>query len=359
VTRRTTGRVVAAGLLLLLTACAAVDGERARDGIEYRPADDVERLGSAPLDSDDIGLVSDFELVADTLFLLDRIGRVLVAHRRDTAWHVVHSFGRRGGGPGEFTMPTGISVDSASILVIDGTRLQSFTHDGTVLDTRLLDLPCPMLLSGVHRAAAGLFVYGNCMRGSFVTDTLKAVLAWSRDTTWQLVTDDLRVTRDGSAGNIFTASSAFTPGPNGSHLFGSGADNCVWRITETAAAPLTERVCPAALDLYSTDPPPEVEARLRAGQVGGVRMEWPRTLPAYVERVAAGDGIVLVRPYGPDSVVVQRGAPSRDDIAVAPLDGLVGCKAAGCVWVLEDVAAVRLIVLDSAALARRVNALLQ
>lgn len=327
--------------------CGAADGS-VWPGVEYRPSADVARLASVPLEGDDIGLIRDFELSGDTLYLLDGAGHVVVAERRGGGWTVAGSFGRAGGGPGEFLTATGISASGAAIAVIDNTRLQFFTRGGEHTHFRSLDLPCAMLRARVAHGRTGLFVHGSCSRGSFVTDTMKAVLAWSADTAaWAIVAEDVRYTRDGTVGNLFTAASELTPGADGVHLFGSGATNCVWTVSDSTLPPAAVQRCPAARDAYRADPPAGVRERLRSGAVGGARLDWPETLPVFVERIHTGRAILLIRPFSADSVVLQESAPSGRDLAVAPLDGLVGCKAAGCLWVLGDSLPTRLIVLDA------------
>jgi hypothetical protein len=56
--------------------------------------------------------------------------------------------------------------------------------------------------------------------------------------------------------------------------------------------------------------------------------------------------MVLFRPFTADSLVLQLASPSALDIAVAPHDGLLGCKAGGCVWLMDETATPRMIVLD-------------
>jgi hypothetical protein len=327
--------------------CGAADGS-VRSGVEYRPAADAARLVPEPLEGDDIGLIRDFDLSGDTLYLLDGAGHVVVAERRGAGWAVAGSFGRSGGGPGEFLTATGISASSAAIAVIDNTRLQFFSRGGEHTHFHSLDLPCVMMRARVAQGLTGLFVHGGCSRGSFVTDTMKAVLAWSADTAeWSIIAEDVRYTRDGTVGNLFTAASALTPGAAGVHLFGSGATNCVWTVSDSTFPPTAVQRCPAARGVYRSDAPPGVRERLRSGAVGGARLDWPETLPIFVERIHTKRAILLIRPFSADSVVLQEAAPSGRDVAVAPLDGLVGCKAAGCLWVLVDSLPARLIVLDS------------
>lgn len=155
-------------------------------------------------------------------------------------------------------------------------------------------------------------------------------------------------------GSIFGATRLLTGGMDGGHAFGGGEVNCIWRVDDRGGMPVAAEVCPAARALYSADPPPGVEARMRRG-IPGMRLKWPEFLPVYMDRFVAAGSIVLLRPFTADSLVLQTSAPASEDIAVAPLSGLIGCKPAGCLWVLEDGVAPRMIVLDRAAIEERLR----
>jgi hypothetical protein len=219
-------------------------------------------------------------------------------------------------------------------------------------------LPCPMTRPGVAVTAGGLLVHGNCFRAAYLTDTMKAVLAWSADTTvFRMVAEDVRFTTDGSVGSVFGAPSALTSGV-GRHLFGGGITNCVWEVVDDAGAgggPAAHALCPAAAVLYSAEPPAEVARRIRAG-IGGMKLQWPATLPVYLDRVLAGGTVVLLRPFSTDSLVLQTAAPDARSLAVAPVDGLVGCRAGGCLWVFDDGTSSRGVLLEAARLAELVAA---
>lgn len=333
-------------LTVLVTACSAADA--LESVTEYRPDAAIERLQAERIAGLEPGLVRDFDIAGDTLYLLDQLGRVLVLLRANEDWRLEREIGRPGAGPGEFRNPSGIAAVPGGVVVAEMTRLQFLTADGSVTSTRSLRLPCPMMLPGIAAARTGLFVHGNCLRAGYATDTMSAVLAWSPDTAvFRTVAEDLRFTRDGSAGSIFGATGALTTADDFIHTFGAGTSNCVWLVDDTGAEPAAERMCPAAATLYRADPPPELEARLRSGTVGGMRVAWPPTLPPYVERIRAGGAIVLVRPFAADSVVLQLAAPDSRDLAVAPLDGLVGCRSGGCLWLIEDQDPPRIILLDA------------
>jgi hypothetical protein len=183
-----------------------------------------------------------------------------------------------------------------------------------------------------------------------VTDTMKSVLAWSADTAApRIIAEEVRFTRDGSLGSVFGASSALTPGEGGRHLFGAGTANCLTEVEFGPAGPEARQRCPAVRLLYRSDPPPELAARLRMAPAA-LRIEWPPALPAYLERIAVDGTTVLLRPFTADSLVLQTAAPESRDLAVAPLDGLIGCRALGCLWVFEGETASRAWFLDLARL---------
>lgn len=344
-------------LCAVLPSCVGTDAPGGGGG--HRPASTVPRLAAAAVAAPDVGFVRDFDVLGDTLFLLDRFARVIVLERAGRAWTRVREFGRAGAGPGEFHNVSGLAVTAGGDLVVaEAARLQYLRSDGVVLSVHRLTLPCAMALPRVAAADGGVFVHGNCYRAGIATDTMVAVLTWSTDTVgYRIIAQELRFTRDGRAGTVFAAERALSPGADGTHLFGTGVSNCIWRVAEVpGAAPTVAPQCPAAATLYSAAPPPELEARLRAGSPGGVQLSWPTPLPAYLDRLDVGGRVVLLRSFTADSVVLQLAAPEGTDIGVMPLEGLVGCKAVGCLWILEDQPArPRLLLLDTI----RVNQLLR
>jgi hypothetical protein len=176
---------------------------------------------------------------------------------------------------------------------------------------------------------------------------MKAVLAWSADTaTWDIVVETPRFTSDGSMGTVFGVRSLLTTGTAGTHAFGGGETNCIWTVIDEGGRPRATEICPVAGDLYSADPPPGLEERMRSARFAGMNIRWPESLPVFMERFVLGERVMLLRPFAADSVVLQSAAPSSVDFAVAPLEGLIGCKAGGCLWLLEDSDVPRLIVLD-------------
>ncbi|HEX2166491.1 MAG TPA: hypothetical protein VHG09_04560 [Longimicrobiales bacterium] len=307
------------------------------------------RLGAEALAGDDIGLVRDFDIAGDTIYLLDVTGRVAVVERDTSGLRLTGHFARQGAGPGELLRPSGIALAAGSVAVMDGTRIQFFSRSGEFMQSTQITLPCMMVLPAIAAARDGLFVHGGCLQRGVVTDTMMAVLAWSPDTSaWEMIVQTPRFTTDGSVGTVFGVKSLLTTGSNGRHVFGGGEANCIWNVLDEGGRPHAEQTCPAAGVLYRADPPPAVAQRLRAGKIAGMNVEWPETLPVYMERFVARDETILLRPWSADSVVLQSAAPASVDLAVAPLEGLIGCKAGGCLWLLEDQLSPRLIVLDRA-----------
>jgi hypothetical protein len=330
-------------------SCVAADARTG--GIDYRPHDDVLRLQHEAERSPDVGPIIDFARHGDRLYLLNGMGRVTVVERADSAWVTSFEFGREGDGPGEFRYPTSISLHDDVITVTEPTRVQLFALDGTLQSARLLEAPCAMLRPSIALSGDGTYLSGDCLRHGLRTDTLVGVLALSTDSLpFREIAREVRYTRDGTVGNAFNLAPSFSMGSDGTHLFGVGTRNCVWRIRGAQV----DSTCPAVRVQYRAQPPDEVRRRLRRAS-GAVRIEWPDVLPPYVDRVSIAGNTVLVRPFSADSVVLQLAAPDGRDIAVAPFERLVRCHAAGCLWVLEDAVAPKLIYLDTSALARLVG----
>lgn len=341
---------------LAVAACAAADAPRP---VEYRPDPSIERLQYAYTDAPDIGIIRDFDLADDRLYLLDRLDAVHVLERAGDGWAKVHEWGSRGAGPGEFRNASGLTVTPAGdVAVIEAERLQIFSRDGAVRGTFTTALPCPMMLPGIASSRAGFMVHGNCMRRGLVTDTMKAVVAWTADTVrYRIITEEPRFTRDGTVGSMFSAPQALVPVADGSFLFGTGSDDCITTLTAPSADAVVagalalppSRRCGLVRTRYSAPPPPGIAARIRAGAgPGGAAIVWPDALPAYIDRVQAGSSsLVLLRPFTADSIVLQSAEPGGRDIAVAPLNGFVACKAAGCLWILEDTQPMRMVLLET------------
>jgi hypothetical protein len=219
--------------------------------------------------------------------------------------------------------------------VSERARLQFFDSAGHYQSGRLLDPPCPMLRPSVSSARNGLFLHGGCMRRGYSADTMKAVLAWSGDsTTWTVIAEEAHYTSDATVGSGFSSTTLFSTGTQ-HHLFGAGYYDCMWRVAETDVAAIADSACNQVSRFYQAPPPPEVAARLgqRAESIG---LEWPERLPAYVDRLATAQGDVLLRPFTTDSLVLQVAGAAGAEVAVMPMEGLVGCKREGCLWVFPE-----------------------
>lgn len=342
--------------LIGVSGCGAGDAAR---GVEYRPSDALERLQHRAVAVDLGGMVRDFTVSGDTVYLLGRTGGVDRLVRTGANWATAGRVGRPGGGPGEFQNASGIAVTgSGALMVMEAARLQIFSPDGTLQSSFRTELPCTMMAPGVAAVDGGVLVHGNCISRGSVTDTVKAVLAWSTDTvTFRTVADEVRFTRDGAVGTMFAAATALTAGDDGTHLFGTGVSNCVTAVVAGAAGPVsTRRQCGLVPTMYSAPPPPELERRLSLAAGLSASARWPDPLPVYLGRVRVDSETLLVRPFAADSVVLEAAEPSARAVAVAPLDGFVGCRAGGCLWVLENTEPMRLVLVTAADLAMLLEA---
>lgn len=78
-------------------------------------------------------------------------------------------------------------------------------------------------------------------------------------------------------------------------------------------------------------------------------MAWPDPLPAYMDRIYHGGRQFLLRPFTADSLVVEEVGDGRARL-VLPLDGLVACRRAGCLWTEATLTGVRIRMLERASL---------
>ncbi|MBR9989602.1 MAG: hypothetical protein KFH98_07595, partial [Gemmatimonadetes bacterium] len=148
-------RLFGVGLLCLATGCGAAGADSAGQGTRHRPAGDVVRLTATSLAGDDIGLVRDFDIAGDTIYLLDATGRVAIVERSPAGLRLAGHFSRQGAGPGELQRPTGLAMAEGSVAVMDGTRLQFFTRQGAFLGTKPVAFPCAMMRPSIAPAAGG------------------------------------------------------------------------------------------------------------------------------------------------------------------------------------------------------------
>jgi hypothetical protein len=336
-------QIVLASVLVLGTTGFAVGRwlDRAHDaGLTsgYEPSPDVPRIPFAGFPVDGALYIRDFDAAGDDLYLLDMAGLQVLKLRRDgSQWTVASSFGRGGNGPGELRQPTGIAVTDAgaTVIVSDQNRLHFFTDSGTHVRTRALTLPCALMSPRVSSAKNGLLLSGRCTQA----DTVFAVLFHvdDRDLVTRIAQDPVYSVH-GESGSILAAATMYSDGVTAG-LFGSGTGDCVYRIDPGTSPPGAARICGLAGSRYAFVASPEFRSKAKAiaasrpSLAGSLAI--PEMLPVYLERMDPGNGTLLLRPVTNDTLVFRR-AGADADVAVAPVEGLVGCRAAGCLWVQSD-----------------------
>jgi hypothetical protein len=354
-------RQAVAGLLavaaLAYGGTRLVDG-RTADGRAHHPAAGVPRLdGRSGFTVPGVFRVTDFDWIGDRLYLVDGRAALLVALERDggDGWRERFRVDRPGAGPGELQMPISVAAHAnGTITVLDGDRLQRFSSHGIGLDARPLGAPCRAHRGVVAALGERTYVAATCVDGAPGSDTVSAVL-------WQVEADRLRelaraprFTLDASWGSAFTTERVLAAGAD-RVLFGSGLDACVWTVRNGEAE--ASRRCAVATERFVADAPAELRAleALPASRRGRA-WQWQRTLPWFHDLAAAPSGDVLLRLWSADSMVLRPAAASdraERDLLVAPFNGLVGCRAGGCLWRSADaLAGVRLVALEAAAIER-------
>lgn len=131
---------------ILIVACGGDAGaEASAGGAASQEGDVAETTIESPpevlvaMDSDLIGQVSGIELGEDgRIYIAD--AQAHVVHILDASGDVEATVGREGQGPGEFLGPSALRLHADSLLVVDtgNQRIQRFTPDGDVLDSRPL-----------------------------------------------------------------------------------------------------------------------------------------------------------------------------------------------------------------------------
>jgi hypothetical protein len=342
------------GALALLPALAVRTESGTSPVATYSPRAEVPRLALAGFEVPELGRIGGFDMVRGRLYVLDPPNhRVMILEQSPAGWIPGPTFGRFGGGPGEFEAPYGVAVtpDGETVAVTDGARVHFFTGAGDYVRSHPVATSCPVLRPEIAAGASGFFVWGTCYRGS-PPDTLLAVLYHTPDgETYSRVAEDVRLTRDGRIGSYLT-DATFAPGP-GRHLFGAGATTCVVRVTElphAEAVPSATREC-REVALYGAPPDPRTEAVLREQRRRrpgfAAAFTWPRHLPVYRAHLLVPGGEVVLRAFSADSLVV-RVAGSAGDLLVTPWDGLVGCRLAGCLWATATMTGMNLVLLETA-----------
>ena len=340
-----------AGMLRAVIICAVLVGGaglglsrvaghvRARTVNHYVPLAATGRISFLGDVVPDALLIRDFDASDEAIYLLDTAApRVIILHESDGHWKTASSFGRRGGGPGEMLQPSGISLIGDSIVIADRDRFHYYTLDGVYLRTAAPSLPCPVLEPRVYGGPrGGLLIAGRCMRA----DTITTELFYSGDgKVAQAIAYDVLYTMDGSVGSPFGTPNSFTPGPLHG-LFGGGTGDCVYRVLQGPrdTVPSARRVCGVSAPRYPFVASEEFRAKARAiaaaRPMAAGALAVPAYLPAYVGRLATMSGDLVLRPFSNDSFAFRR-IGSNDDVMIAEVDGLVGCRASGCLWVRGD-----------------------
>lgn len=331
---------------LVLDATALRPSPRAH---AYRPLPDVPRPPGEALYLPQVHAAADFDLAADRLYLLDPLTPAVHQVALGTGGpKYLGSFGRRGGGPGEFTNPTGIAVlDSpARVAVIEPGRIHTFTPAGDYLSSVAPDLPCLMARPRLGGGRSGLYVHGDCVRRGIGADTMVAMLFWSPDGEHlRELAAEARFTLDGSWGHPFGASVAWSEGPEALHVFGNGTTPCVTEVVEAGATPQVTRRCNDAMRAYRLDLSRATRATLermrQRSPVLGRAVRIPAVHPYYTRPVVLGGSPALLRGFSEDSTVL-RSFGATTDLAVLPFTGMVGCRRGVCLGVEDRTTGTRL-----------------
>ena len=304
----------------------------------------VPRLAWQPVVDSTIARVGDFTLLGDTLVVLDpRTHQVVLLREQRGAWRQVASFGRRGGGPGEFQRPVAIAAvgDTALAVLELGGRTQRFLPTGEYRGAERAALPCPMFAPELAYGDGGTrYLAGHCAGGAGGGDTVFAVVyAADGDGDYRPLLRLPRMAMDLSWGSSFATLHPLAEHPDAVR-FSTGTDGCAYRLPRTGVAAAPPPDCTLAAERWSA-PPPEPLLRLREearrrGDAQRVRaLRWPDALPVHFGLLPRGRELLLLRPVSAESlVVVPAGAPF--DVArarlVAPIEALVACRRGACLW---------------------------
>jgi hypothetical protein len=350
--RWTTGRAAGAALLALatITIVGFVMQAHARPSpLHYRPAASVARIKPETFLLPDAGRIVSFDVLDDRLVLLDGLNRRVIRMDRNTdgSWEPVVSFGSGGNGPGEFNAPTGIAISSSgAVTVADWHRLHHFDSEGVLLSTMVFDVGCAHFRPDVVSYDDGFLVTASCWQ----RDTLMMVLSYVNTAgESRRIAAEPRASLDGRVGSYLVGGSVVVDGTR--YLFGTGLRACLY---EGSSADAVRPRCDIARDLYGDRPSRATEEFLRQQRarspMGARALQWPASFPVYKHMLITPGGDVLLREFAPDSVVI-RYVGSEIDLFAAGLDGLVGCRQAGCLWSFPQIDGVRLFLLPAAALA--------
>ncbi|MEO5510074.1 MAG: hypothetical protein ABIV28_06045 [Longimicrobiales bacterium] len=307
---------------------------------DYHPDSAVPRIPFDGTIVEGILLGRDFDVVGADMYLLDMAApRVVFLHNTDDRWKVSGGFGKRGGGPGELLQPSGIAVTDSprTIIIADQNRLHFFDAAGSYVRSLTPELPCTMAAPQVAAVDGAILMSGRCVRG----DTVFAELFHIAGNAGISIVRDVLYTMDGKTGSVFGASSFFTTSTGGG-TFGGGTSDCTYRINVRNEPPQSTSVCGLGSSRYAFVPDEHLVAKAKAVAAArpwiAAALTLPDRLPVYVDRISIDGVSLLLRPVNNDSVAF-RVAGSEADLAIAPVEGLIGCRAAGCLWIQQDTVA--------------------
>jgi hypothetical protein len=341
------GLAIAGGMALLGARLL----ERGDAAVSYRPAEQVPRRADASQFLPRVSSIVDFALHGDRLYVVDaRDAAVIRFDREGEGWRETLRFGRRGEGPGEFSLPFSIAVHGdGGIAVLDGERFHRFAGDGSWETTRRLTTGCrPGRGMLAFDAAGSLHLAATCFGGLAGADTVMSVL-WrlgeggrtlsdaASGADPEVVATAARFTLDGSWGSSFVTERPLGEGA-GRLLFGVGLSPCYVVLKPAGEA---ARACFDGTPRYRSAPPALPGSGAPAPPAGfdGPAWRWPGALPYYHDLLGTGAGDVTLRIFSPDSAVLRVVAPADGagrDLLVVPYAGLVGCRAGGCLWRQRD-----------------------
>lgn len=326
-----------AGALVLVAGIIASREAKLREPT-HRPAADVPRLAmTGGITIPAVRRVSDVALAGSRMYVLDQgEARVLVI---DTASGATAEFGRRGGGPGEFQNPMSLALspNGDTIAVADGRGVDYFDSAGEFI--RNVDMAFPCNPQEVHLAwiSSGIHVSTSCVTAG--ADTVHAYL-WKLgdDGSLEEVARTARYSMDGTFGSLYGARMAVAESGDGL-LFGAGTLSCVRAVTGQGAA---ESRCGLDDEVFRAPKPVIVDPD--RGGVMAALLTWPDPLPAYMDRLASGNDVYLLRVFSGDSVVLRRiHGGAATDVLVAPADELIRCRGDRCYWAVHETASSRIV----------------
>lgn len=254
------------------------------------------RTGNRPIEAPsgatlirEVFSVSDATARDGVWYVLDRLGDQV--HRVDPAAGLLGSFGRKGGGPGEFGTPRAIVAHGDSIVVLDGRNLRFFDTDGVHIADRTVELEPHCNLNDAVSLPRGLALLVRCSESTTVT--YHAVLETPDGSMVWVVSS----TRD--RGDPITGTVVLGLHPQG-FLFGRPYDTCL-NLFSSGGTPLGD-VCHDWIERLPVPPMPddiadELASMRRQGRRLGASMTLPEHMPSFTRlSMMGGDQIAYHAP---------------------------------------------------------------